>query len=282
VELKYGCIRGVKEDNIFKFKGIPYAAPIDGHTRFLPPQPPHAWEGVRNASQYGPTAITSGLSLFNNHFQDIPIEGNEFLNLNIWTPSLSKNTKDRYPVFFWIHGGGFTQGSGSMSLFDCANFAKKGIVGITINYRLGIEGFMAVKDEICNRGLLDQIYALEWVKNNIELFGGDPNQVTIAGESAGSMCVATLLCMPRAKGLFKRAILQSGGAHKTLLLPTAEKVTKYFEQATGLSPTRTALENIPRSQLNEYLTQTQKLIRESPDHNEWMDIQKKKTLFNPR
>jgi len=121
---------------------------------------------------------------------------------------------------------------------------------------------------------------LEWVRDNIELFGGDPHNVTIAGESAGSMSVSNLLCMPKAKGLFKRAILQSGGGHQSLTLATAQKVTKVFEQISGLSATQKSLENISRSQLTEYQLQTVQSITGSPDHVEWMDLRKKSLLIN--
>jgi len=283
VELKSGCIRGSIEDNIFVFKGIPFAAPIDGHTRFLAPQPPPSWTGVRDTTQFGPTPTTKEYPPpFEQYLgHEVIIPGNEILNLNIWTPTLSKTGKDQHPVFVWIHGGAFLSGSGAMPLYNCSKFAKKGIVGVTINYRLGFEGFMWLKDEVCNRGLLDQIYALEWIRDNIHLFGGDPNLVTIAGESAGSISVANLMVMPKAKGLFKRAILQSGGGNLTLSLDVAQKVTKVFEEVSGLPATRTALENLPRSELNEFQAKISKSIVESPDHLGWLEQRKKSMILQP-
>jgi len=151
-------------------------------------------------------------------------------------------------------------------LYKCTKFAQNGIVGVTINYRLGIEGFLYLKDEVPNRGMLDQICALEWIRDHIHLFGGDPQKVTVAGESAGGMSVGTLLVMPKAKGLFQRAILQSGAAHHTISLTTAQKVTQVFEQVSGLSATRSALSHIPRTKFTDIQREVAKVIGTMPDY----------------
>jgi len=174
--------------------------------------------------------------------------------------------------------GALTNGSGADPFYNCTKFAQKGIVSVTINYRLEIEGFLYLKDAVPNRGLLDQVYALEWVRDNIRAFGGDPHKVTIGGQSAGGMCIGSLLVMPKAKGLFKRAILQSGAGKHVLTVSTAQKVTQVFEQVSGLSATSAALANIPRTKLSEYLNETSKAILTSPDTAGWIDDLRKNFL----
>ncbi|MEM8734961.1 MAG: carboxylesterase/lipase family protein [Planctomycetota bacterium] len=203
-----GPIRGTesKDETVEAFKGIPYAAPPVGDLRWRPPQEPQAWEEVRECDKFGPKAL-----------QNKKTEGQseDCLYLNVWRPREASDSP--LPVMVWIHGGGFTQGSGHEASYDGTALAKRGVVLVTINYRLGAFGFMAHPDLSAesehsasgNYAILDQIKALEWVQKNIAKFGGDPNRVTIFGESAGGTSVYLLTATPLSKGLFHGAILQS-------------------------------------------------------------------------
>ncbi len=208
VETHSGKIRGYTSENLQIFKGIPYTAPPIGELRFNPPAPVEPWKEIRNATTFGPYA-PQGFS----PLQDIlarPKPQNEAgcLTLNVWTPGLDDGKR---PVMVWIHGGAFITGGTAMPLYDGAHLARHGnLVVVTLNYRLGALGFLYIHDKTANVGLFDQIAALNWVKQNIAAFGGDPNNVTVFGESAGGMSVVCLLAMPAAKGLFQRAIVQSG------------------------------------------------------------------------
>jgi len=218
VETRRGRVRGVAEGGLAVFRGIPYARPPVGPRRFGPPEPAEAWTGTRDATRFGPSAPQNGALIGPIMSLGIGRTGEDCLYLNVWTPAADRR---RRPVLVWIHGGAFLLGSGSQMLYDGATLARRGdVVVVTINYRLGAFGFLRLRDRFGqrlpatgNEGLLDQIAALTWVREEIEAFGGDPGQVTIFGESAGSMSCATLLGVPRAHGLFHRAILQSGGAN---------------------------------------------------------------------
>jgi len=205
VSTRQGDVRGVSENGIAAFRGIPFAEPPVGKLRFKPPVTRARWDGVRDASQFGLSHPQFPAPLV----MDVGRQGDDCLNLNVWTPDLGGA---RLPVIVWIHGGALLLGSGSEPGYDGATFARHGIVAVTINYRLASAGFMHVGDRPGTGafGLLDQIAALRWVQENIAAFGGDPDQVTIAGESSGSNCVGALLVAPAARGLFRRGILQSG------------------------------------------------------------------------
>lgn len=225
-----GTLEGRDRGGILRFTGISYAAPPIGPRRFGAPEPPEPWKGVRDARSFGPTAWQSTASLSamvasgsQNHDEDC-------LTLNVFTPACDE---DRRPVMVWIHGGGFASGSGSIPWYDGTSFVRRGdVVVVTINYRLGALGFMDLSGIGGSRfstsginGILDQIAALRWVRENISAFGGDPGCVTVFGESAGAMSIATLLAMPAAEGLFANAILQSGGVNNTLTTDQARRVT---------------------------------------------------------
>lgn len=197
------------------YRGIPFAAPPVGDLRWKPPQPVKPWDGVRPCTSFGPWCP-----------QPKPLMGRELgelsedcLYLNVWTPA--RSPADRLPVMVWLHGGGHTTGSGASPYYDGERLAREGVVLVTINYRLGPFGYLAhpllsresERQVSGNYGLLDQIAALQWVQRNIAAFGGDPACVTIFGESAGAVSVCRLMVSPLAKGLFHRAIAQSGGAH---------------------------------------------------------------------
>src|SRR5438270_166050 len=155
------------------------------------------------------------------------------------------------PVMVWIHGGAFANGSGSVPVYDGTRFARDGVVCVTINYRLGADGFLYLGDGIVNLGMLDQIAALTWVQENIAAFGGDPNNVTIFGESAGGMSVATLMAMPRASGLFGRAIAQSGAGHHVISPATGQRIGGYLAEKLGVEPTRESIATVPINRLVE-------------------------------
>ena len=191
VQTRQGAVSGTTENGILVFKGIPYAAPPFGPNRFQPPRPHELWEGVRDASQYGPTVPKPPyFPPFNTLLPEPVIPGEDCLNLNIWTPSTAAST---LPVLVWIHGGAFANGTGAIDIYEGSKFARDGIVCVTINYRLGADGFLHVEDGGGNWGILDQVAALEWVRDNIAAFGGDASNITVAGESAGAFSVGTLL-----------------------------------------------------------------------------------------
>ncbi|MDR1827233.1 MAG: carboxylesterase family protein [Methylobacteriaceae bacterium] len=208
-----GALRGIPSGDIFVFKGIPFAKPPVGALRFAPPEDVDPWQGERDATKFGPASLQLPMTMTQGFIDEVGLS-EDCLTLNIWTPKLDKGAK--LPVYVWIHGGGYTNGAGSMPDFDMTRFAREGVVGVTINYRLGVMGFFASNTTLekygttGNWGTLDQIKALEWVRDNIEAFGGDPNRVTIGGESAGSFSVGALLLSPPAGGLFQRAIMESG------------------------------------------------------------------------
>jgi len=242
-----GVLEGVvsSDGKVRTFKGIPYAAPPVGPLRWQPPQPVAPWTGVRKAAEYGPRAM-QGRIYDDMVFHDAgPSE--DCLYLNLWLPEDQPHTK--LPVMVWIHGGGFAAGSSSEPRQDGGNLCKKGVLIVSMNYRLGVFGFLAHpeltqesgRNASGNYGLMDMIAALEWVHRNIAAFGGDPGNVTIFGESAGSAAVSALMVAPAAKGLFQRAIGESGGfvnapSRKLKTRVEAEALAvKFAESAFGTS-----------------------------------------------
>lgn len=217
VKLDSGPVKGVEQEangtKLWVFKGIPYAAPPVGDLRWRPPQPVKPWTEVRLCDKFGPSCPQPSQS--GTFYLDVGPTNEDCLYLNVWTPA--KSPKDQLPVMVWIHGGSFETGSGSMAVYDGANLASLGVVVVTINYRLGPLGFLAhpalssesPEGVSGNYGLLDQIAALKWVRRNIAGFGGDPNRVTVFGESAGAISILDLLVSPLAKGLFSGAICES-------------------------------------------------------------------------
>ena len=221
VKTTAGQVRGFVKDGVRQWRGIPYASA----PRFAPPAPPVPWAGERDATRFGPVAIQARdprTAMISGVTDKIPMS-EDCLAVNIFAPDRDDG---RAPVLVWIHGGAFVMGSGSTPLYDGTSFARKhGIVVVTLNYRLGVHGFHKG-----NHALLDQIAALAWVRDNIAAFGGDPARVTVMGESAGAIAIATLLAMPAATGLFQRAILQSGASPLAVavgeeLPPIADDIT---------------------------------------------------------
>ena len=215
IELDTGVIEGAVADEdagVHVFRGIPFAAPPVDDARWKPPMPPAAWEGVRSATEFG-DICPQGSGLAQLTGEDLPTLSEDCLYLNVWTTATDTDAKR--PVMVWIHGGGLSLGWSHQRLYDGSNLAKRGVVLVSINYRLGALGFLAhpllsAESGVSgNYGLLDQIAALQWVQRNIAAFGGDPGNVTIFGESAGGTSVQALLASPHSKGLFHRAIVQS-------------------------------------------------------------------------
>jgi para-nitrobenzyl esterase len=221
VKTAQGVVEGYKHDNVRIFKGIPFAAPPVGALRWRAPQPAANWTGVKRCTEFSASPIQNTPAPFycwSEEFIAKPEPLNEdCLYLNVWTTA--KSARKKQPVFVWIYGGGLSSGSANCDIYDGAEMAKKGVVFVSINYRVGVFGFMAHPElskesghnASGNYGFMDQIAALRWIQQNITAFGGDPNNVTIAGQSAGAFSVNALVASPLAKGLFHRATLQSGG-----------------------------------------------------------------------
>lgn len=223
VKTRDGKLGGAVDGGVHVFKGIPFARPPVGPLRFAPPQPPEPWVGVRAATEFGPVSHQSSIGLGFMGAGQQP-QSEDCLHLNVWTPAPDDG---RRPVMVWVHGGAFVLGAGSEPLYDGRRLAARGdVVVVTVNYRLGALGYLAhpsLRDETTgacgNWGLLDQIAALRWVRDNAAAFGGDPANITVFGESAGSMSVTTMLATPLARGLFQRVIGQSGAP----MVATAEE-----------------------------------------------------------
>jgi para-nitrobenzyl esterase len=223
VETTDGRLRGQVQDDVVAFRGIPFAAPPVGELRWRAPQPPAAWDGIRDALEFGPGCPQG---LMPGWDSETLVLAEDCLYLNVWAPS--ERGEELLPVMFWIHGGGFVNGRSSDPIIDGTALARNGVLVVSVNYRLGRFGFFAHPaltaedaDDGClgNYGILDQIAALAWVRDNIEAFGGDPEQVTIFGNSAGGVSVHCLMTSPLARGLFARAIAQSGCGRSNAILP---------------------------------------------------------------
>jgi len=271
VQTEQGVVQGYFDDRIYCFKGLPYGADTAGENRFRPPQPPPAWEGVREATRFGADAPQQNPDRRAARQEDAAVqtsgvEGENCLVLNVWTPGLEPS--ERKPVMVWLHGGGFVSGSGSGTIYNGRNLADRGdLVLVSINHRLGVLGYLNLdgvvesEEPLVNLGMLDILGALEWVQRNIERFGGDPDQVTIFGESGGGRKVTSLLAMPSAQHLFHRGIIQSGPAVFMNDADASQEITAMFLKALGMDkPTLRELQQLP---LDDLLRAQHAAVREA-------------------
>jgi para-nitrobenzyl esterase len=262
VATRNGPVRGCEEDRLKVFKGLRYGAPPVGEHRFKPPRRPDAWRDVADATAYGAPAIQSGLAPGERRSSpgdppapDEPASSEDCLFLNVWTPGLDSA---RRPVMVWLHGGGFANGSGGAAMYDGGALARKGdVVTVTVNHRLNVFGYLHLGEVFGAdyaksgvAGMLDLVLALEWVRDNIATFGGDPGNVTIFGESGGGWKVSLLMAMPGAKGLFHKAVIQSGPGLTGKPKTEADETARTLLRALGVD-TPQALAMIPTDALSK-------------------------------
>jgi para-nitrobenzyl esterase len=257
-----GPVNGVVDSDVVAFKGIPYAAPPVGPLRWRPPQPVAAWKAPLKADKLGPICMQK-YNPKDNGVGPLPMS-EDCLTLNVWRPYQA--SPHALPVMVWIHGGGFVNGSGTAALYDGAALARQGVVVVTLNYRLGRFGFFATPaltreagdEPSANYGLMDQIAALKWVRDNIRSFGGDPEAVTLFGESAGGISVNQLMASPAAQGLFRRAIVESGAGREYSVrlhdsnpmgVPSAEAAGEAFAKTMGVGDDPAALRAVPAEKI---------------------------------
>ncbi|BFM17989.1 para-nitrobenzyl esterase [Maricurvus nonylphenolicus] len=275
VTISHGKLAGSEVDGINSFKGIPYAAPISGENRWLPPKPPESWSGTRDATQYGnvvpqqpsPPMWIAGPAgkKFLEVIDVTGPQGDDCLNLNVWSPSLDTDAK--LPVMFYIHGGAYVAGANSLPIYEGKNLAKKGVVVVSINYRFALQGFFVAPgmfdDDFCgpNRGFEDTLAGLRWVQENIRQFGGDPDNVTIFGESAGGQSIVVMVASPASKGLFKRAIAQSGTPEFCAPVSDHQHFAPDLLKAIGIKPgDRAAISALTGKDTVKAMTAARKLL----------------------
>lgn len=269
VKTAFGRIRGQIREGIFVFKSMPYAAPPVGDLKFAAPVKPKPWDTIRDATQSGPTApfnLPKEADIDNKPvFGKGWVKGDDYLTTNVWTPTLERKG---LPVMVYIHGGAFVVGASDVPLFDGTAFAKKGVVLVSFNYRLGIEGFLKINGVPTNLGIRDQIAALQWVHDNVASFGGDPANVTIFGESAGAMSVGVLLVSPPAQHLFGRAIMLSGSGQAVLSGKQADRIANEYAKVLKIKNTRDAYLKFSPEELMEAQTKvTPKMVKlETQEH----------------
>ncbi len=271
IDTQSGPVRGTTQGVVQAFKGIPYGAPTSGGRRFLPPEPASAWREPLDALAFGPDAPQdrpegSGNNAATQNNMDLP-PSEDCLRLNVYTP----DPAGRRPVMFWLHGGGFVSGSGSGAMYDGTRLAERGdVVVVSINHRLGALGFLHLLDlpdphaaDAVNVGMLDILLALRWVQDNVSAFGGDPNNVTIFGESGGGRKVTSLLAMPDAQSLFHKGIIQSGPAVFMNEPDAVKDLARRFFRHLGLAPDqRDLLKALQAAPVDALLAAQGKVLRE--------------------
>jgi para-nitrobenzyl esterase len=267
VAVASGKLRGRTVGGVTAFLGVRYAAAPAGSRSFAAPVPVERWDGVRDAFELGPTAPQFQYTPpFDRLIYNPLIPGEDCLHVNVWTPDPGGSG---LPVMVWIHGGAFRNGSNALPIYDGSAFARDGVVVVSLNYRVGAAGFAVVPGAPNNRGLLDQLVALEWVQDNVAAFGGDPGRVTVFGESAGAMSVATLLSLPQARGLFGRAILQSGSGSAVLAEADGRRLTAALTAKLAVEPTAQALSDVETSVRIEAERALAIEVRENPSAERW-------------
>ena len=283
VRVEQGLLSGAQgtRPGVQAYKGIPFAMPPIGDMRWKAPKPPASWQGVRKAAQFSPVCYQTPYPKSSIYYNDPEPMSEDCLYLNVWTAA--KSNKERRPVMVWIHGGALTRGSGSLSYYDGDALAAKGVVLVTINYRLGLFGFFAHpeltkesdRNTSGNYGLLDQLAALEWVQKNIAAFGGDPKRVTIFGESAGSWSVNYLMATPLAKGLFQAVIGESGGTFADMRkLRETEAAGQKFATAAGADSLQAL-----RAKPAEEILKMPSAMTATPNVDGWMFPEDVYTIF---
>ncbi len=291
VEIESGKIAGYIAGGIFTFKGVPYGATTEGPNRFLPPRKPTPWTGVRSSRQYGfvcpqdkGTGRQHDEEAFITQWND-SIEGEDCLRVNVWTPGINDNKKR--PVMVWLHGGGFAAGSGNDILaFDGENLARRGdVVVVTLNHRLNVLGYLDLSKygekyaQSGNVGMLDIVAALEWVRDNIAVFGGDPGRVLVFGQSGGGAKASILMAMPSAKGLFHRAVVESGSFLFCNTQAKSRRLTDLFLAELGLSAaTVDRLQTLPYAELRRASEAVLRVV--NPPMGDTFDIRKLATNFD--
>ncbi|MFL1380463.1 MULTISPECIES: carboxylesterase/lipase family protein [unclassified Nocardiopsis] len=242
VRVGTGELRGTAQEGIVRHLGVPYAAPPVGEHRFAPPAPAAAWEGVRDATAYGPGAPQAPYEgPIGEILPSVDALGDDYLHVNVWAPEGAE--PGSLPVLLWFHGGALVRGANSLSAYDGTAFARDGIVFVSANYRLGSEGFSVLEGAPLNLGLADQLAALRWVRREIAAFGGDPGRITVAGQSAGAGTTAALIAHPEAGRLVRRAIVQSGPL--TAATPDrAGRITRLIARDLGIPATRDAFAGV--------------------------------------
>lgn len=249
VRTPYGAVRGLRDHSGERYRAIPYAATPTGAARFAPPAPHPGWNGVRDATGHGATAPQPvrdfGALDMRPYFGPGWVRGADYLTLDVHTPAAGDAAR---PVMVFVHGGGFVSGSSQAALYDGRAFTRDGVVLVTLNYRLGISGFLDVPGAPRNRGLLDVLAALRWVRDTISVFGGDPANVTLFGQSAGATLIGALLATSEATGLFRQAVMQSGSGTGAFTPEQAARVTHAAAAELGVKPTADGLAVIPDEQ----------------------------------
>lgn len=238
-----GRLRGAWVDDVRAFKGVRFARAPLGALRFEAPEPEPPWNGTKDATAFGPASLQWPRD---DTADGVPLGAADCLHLNIWAPDAPAGT--RLPVMVWVHGGGFFRGAANNPLYDGLPFARQGLVFVSIQYRLGVDGFAHLPSAPANRGLLDQLAALRWVHASIAAWGGDPQQVTVFGQSAGAGALACLMGMPASRGLFQRAILQSPSI-ACQSIDEATVASRAIAALAGIAPTREAMAAAPPASL---------------------------------